>query len=88
VESVVTDWVMLLTPMVTVDSQQGLDRHLDLARLELADNVSGRYVDLALCHLRMEPNKPRLTSASQLRAVCRRVVAQRGLLGVTASVFE
>jgi hypothetical protein len=79
---------MLLTPMATVDSQQGLERHLDLARLELGDNLSSRYPDLALCHLRMEPNKPRLASASQLRAVCRRIVAQCGLLGVTASVSE
>ena len=79
---------MLLTLMVTVDSQQGLDRHLDLARLELGDNFSSRYPDLALGHLRIEPNKPGLASASQLRAVCRRVVAQRGLLGVAASVFE
>jgi len=79
---------MLITPMVTVDSQQGLERHLDLARLELGDNLGSRYPDVALCHLRMEPNKPRLASASQLRAVCRRIVAQCGLLGVTASVSK
>ena len=50
--------------------------------------LTRRDPDLALCHLRMEPNKPRLASASQLRAVCRRIVAQCGLLGVTASVSK